>query len=276
MNHNQRWREGKDSYRKRGEGFDAEHYGVELLVNDTTPRNFVVKHHYSASYPAARCRVGLYRTTRSLVPDLVGVAVFSVPARGCLEKRAGVDKDEGCELGRFVLLDDVPFPGETWFLRRAFKVLEEEKPELRAVVSFSDPLQRKTERGHVVMPGHVGTIYQAFNGRFVGRTKVEHLWLDADGRLVAPRSLAKIRNNESGGVAAYERLRAAGARGIAPGESPREYVNRALQEGPFRRVRHPGNLAYVWAIGQRRKTTRRNFPGALDYIKAEEGRVHVR
>ena len=33
-----------------------------------------------------------------------------------------------------------------------------------------------------------------------------------------------------------------------PGESPADWVDRALAEGPFRRFRHPGNLAYGWPL----------------------------
>ena len=44
---------------------------------------------------------------------------------------------------------------------------------------------------------------------------------------------------------AYSQLLAAGAPPIRPGETGRGYVGRALLEGPFRKIRHPGNLAYV-------------------------------
>lgn len=33
-----------------------------------------------------------------------------------------------------------------------------------------------------------------------------------------------------------------------PGESPADWVDRALAEGPFRRFKHPGNLAYGWPL----------------------------
>lgn len=272
MDKNQRWREGKDSYRHRGEAFNAGLYGVELLVDDTTPKEFIQKHHYSGSYPAAQCRVGMYRTDGHHHHELVGTAVFSVAARACLKKRAGVDAKDGCELGRFVLLDDVPFPAETWFLKRAFDVLQDAKPDFKAVVSFSDPLVRTSADGRVVMPGHVGTIYQAFNARFVGRSKVEHFWFDREGRLVAPRGLSKLRSEEHhrGQEAFYKRLLESGADKRRPLESGRDFVNRALREGPFRRMRHPGNLAYCWAIGDGKKRTRRGFPPPLPFMKKDQ------
>lgn len=50
-----------------------------------------------------------------------------------------------------------------------------------------------------------------------------------------------------------------------PGESGSEYVRRALAEGPFRRVRHPGNFVYVWPLAP---TVAAALPPALPYPKA--------
>lgn len=123
----QRWHLRRESYRPAGEPIDPSRYGVEVL-GEGQARDYVVRHHYSGSYPAARCRVGLLRTTGAS-RELVGVAVFSVPAG---PKVIGAwlphldDPIEGVELGRFVLADDVPANGETWFLRRAFEALAAE------------------------------------------------------------------------------------------------------------------------------------------------------
>ena len=38
-----------------------------------------------------------------------------------------------------------------------------------------------------------------------------------------------------------------------PLESGRAYVKRALAEGPFRCLRHPGNFRFGWAVGDRRQ-----------------------
>ena len=106
----QRWRHRRDSYRPAGEPIDPSRYGVEPIADDTTARAFIVAHHYSGSLPAARCRVGLYRTRPFARPELVGVAVFSQPAsEAVLPKWLGTSA--GVELGRLVLLDDVPASG---------------------------------------------------------------------------------------------------------------------------------------------------------------------
>jgi len=266
MEVSQRWRERKDSYRKRGEAFIKVSYGVDVIPDDKTAKDFVIQHHYSGSYPAARCRVGLYRQRKFFPAELVGVAVFSVSARGSVEKRAGVPSVEGVDLGRFVLLDDVPFNGETWFLRRAFKCLLREKSDIRAVLAYSDPLPRSTIEGKMIMPGHVGTIYQAFNGRYVGKTNQEWMWIDPFGKTIPRRALSKIRNGECGSNGAYERLILSGADKIKKGENSKAYVDRVLEDGPFSRVKHPGNLAYVWAI-QYKNETLGGFPPPLPYEK---------
>lgn len=255
----QRWRHHRDSYRPASEPIDPSRYGVEVIPDDNTARAFVVAHHYSGSFPAARLRVGLYR-----MREFVGVAVFSVPAQiAAIPRWTGTEA--GVELGRFVLLDDVPANGETWFLRRAFRAVASELPEVRAVLAYSDPLPRDRADGTQLTPGHIGTIYQAFNGRFVGRARAESIWTDGDGRTVSRRALSKLRNGERGAEGVYQRLLERGAPTRNPGEDPAAYVQRALLEGPFRKLRHPGNLAYVWAVGRRQHETTAHLPAPLPF-----------
>lgn len=259
----QRWRLRREAYRPAGEPFRPERHEVALLDHGDA-KDFVERHHYSGSYPAARLRVGLLRAG----VGLAGAAVFSVPANDAsIEARCGVDARAGVTLGRFVLLDDVEGNGESWFLARAFALLERELREVRAVLSYADPMPRQAPGG-VFVPGHVGTIYQAHNGRYVGRTKAEWLWLARDGRALSPRTLAKLRNEESGAAGAYGILRRAGAPERRPSEDGAAYVARALAEGPFRRVKHPGNHAYVWPVGERRRETARRMPASMAYPKA--------
>lgn len=67
---------------------------------------------------------------------------------------------------------------------------------------------------------------------------------------------------------AYSQLLAAGAPPIRPGETGRGYVGRALLEGPFRKIRHPGNLAYVWPSATAARRIIEGFPPGLEYRKA--------
>jgi hypothetical protein len=245
----QRWRDRRDSFRQRGEAFRPGDYGVEVIPDDRTARGFVERHHYSASYPAARLRVGLFRRAPFAASELVGVAVFSVGVqpRSVPAYAPGLTAGDGVDLGRLVLLDDVPFNGETWFLARAFEALRAEFAGVRVVLSYSDPQPRITAEGATVMPGHVGVIYQAKGARYVGRTRGEWQHLDRFGRVLSRRTLDKIRLEERGAAAAYRDLVDLGAPVRQLFEEPRDYVARALRDGPFRRVRHPGQHVYLFA-----------------------------
>src|SRR5262249_12647783 len=147
-------------------------------------------HHYSASYPAARWRFGLYRRG-----ELAGVAVFSHPCNDrALTNIFDCRALDAVELGRFVLLDSVPGNGETWFLSRCFRLL---RPEgLIGVLSFSDPMPRRTSAGEIVHKGHIGTIYQAFSAHYLGRSKSRTLRLLPDGSVLSDRTIQKVRGRQ--------------------------------------------------------------------------------
>lgn len=244
----QRWRHGRDNYRPAGEPINTKLYGVELLEGDKLARSFVEQHHYSGSYPVARLRVGLYRTRGQLHgTDLVGVAVFSVPAQQrAIPVRCGVPAAQGVELGRLVLLDEVPANGETWFLARARRLLRQALPQVRAILSYSDPVPRRRADGSLLKPGHVGTIYQASNALYLGRAASRTLYLDHQGRAISGRALSKIRNLERGHQYAQRQLQAAGAPPRLAGESAASWVKRSLNH--LRKLRHPGNHIYVWRL----------------------------
>ena len=248
---NQRWRARRDYYRRPDEQIDTRLYDVAELHTDAPAKAFVLEHHYSGSYPAARWRFGLYRAGQ-----LVGVAVFSHPCNDrvittALPVSAAV---EGVELGRFVLLDDVPGNGETWFLGRCFAEL---RRRVAGVVAFSDPLPRRDAAGRVLTPGHVGTIYQAHNGVYLGRGTVRTLRLLPDGRTFSARAASKIRRLERGWRYAAAQLEAAGAAplvGSAGADPSPEEAARWLGwwlPAVTRTVRHPGNHRYVWSFARR-------------------------
>lgn len=270
IQHCQRWRSRRATWRPRGELFNPGCHEVAVIDADADAKRFVVDHHYSASYPAARFRVGLFRASSSARLALAGVAVFSVPMNAAsFPKFCGQPVEAGVELGRFVLLDEVEANGETWFLAQAFALLTASRPEFRAVLSYADPVARTDEAGTRVTPGHVGTIYQAFNGRYLGRSEPRTLLLTRAGRTLSPRALSKLRNDERGAAHVYAMLVAAGAPARQPLESGPAYVRRALVDGPFRRFAHPGNHRYAWPLGGRsqRHTALSRFAPAQPYPK---------
>lgn len=253
----QRWRDRRDSYRPAGEPITTRLYEVEPMPSDAEAKAFVVRHHYSGSYPAARRRFGLFHRSA-----LVGVAVFSQPVRDAVVACLPGSREEKAELGRFVLLDDVPANGETWFLGRCFDLLRREG--FAGLVSFSDPFARLALDGSVVHPGHVGTIYQAHNAVYLGQARRDTLRLLPDGRVLSGRALAKLRKRDRGWRYVASQIEGYGADPLLTGD-PETWLRTWLPV-LTRTVRHPGNLKYAWAL---RRRDRRHLPASLPYPKLE-------
>jgi hypothetical protein len=237
----QRWRERRDLYRPAGEVIQPSRYDVEPL-DEATAKAFVVAHHYSGSYPAARFRFGLYDRG-----ELAGVAVFSHPCRDeVLTRVFAGEATDSVELGRFVLLDEVPGNGESWFLARAFERL---RGHVRGILSFSDPMPRERADGTLVTPGHVGTIYQASNGIYLGRGQRRTLRLLPDGRVFSARAASKIRALERGWKHASALLEEFGAPPLDQ-DAPAQWLATWLPR-LTKTVRHPGHHLYAWALERR-------------------------
>ena len=248
----QRWRDHRHSWRRPEDGgFDPARYGVAEISDDSTAKGFVLDHHYSGTYPAAAHRYGLYDLTGTS-PELTGVAVLSVPpSRGVL---TGVFPGlepyaESLELGRFVLTDDVPANGESWFLGQVLRMAAQDG--VRGVVSFSDPVPRYDEAGLMTMPGHLGIIYQASNATYTGRGTPRTLTLLRDGTVFSDRAQQKIRSQDKGHEYAEQLLITRGARPMQAGEQPSAWLAQALSDAGTRKQRHPGNHRYAFRAGTR-------------------------
>ncbi len=260
----QRWTSGRASYRPKGEPFEPRAYEVAAIDDDSTAQSFVEAHHYSASYPAARFRYGLYSRSslhRREGGALVGVAVFSVPARAEVTTNwMRGEPAEHIELGRFVLLDHVRANAESWMIARCFDRLRGEG--ITGVVSFSDPCPRvlpgpdgRLER---VFGGHIGTIYQATNAVYAGRSRARTLRLfaggPARGRVFSDRTAAKLRAADRGHAGAAAQLVAAGAEppprsvdGSADPEALRAWADVWIPRVCVP-MRHRGNHRYLHAL----------------------------
>jgi hypothetical protein len=257
---NQRWRDRRATFRATGEPIDTRHYEVAPIAGDSVAKAFVLQHHYAGTYPAARFRFGLYRRT-----ELVGVAVFSHPCNDAvLTNVFPVKATDAVELGRFVLLDDVPGNGETWFLARAFELLG---GDVAGVLSFSDPVPRETLDGRFVFPGHVGTIYQAHNGVYLGRGRSQVMRVLPDGSVFSHRARQKIRTRDRGWQYATALLQHFGAAPLTEEGDSRAWADRWLSL-LTRPLRHPGNHKYAWALDRR---LRRHIGRGLAYPKKYQG-----
>lgn len=125
--------------------------------------------------------------------NLIGCLMFATP---CSENvRASVFgaeyKDAVTELHRLHILDVTPKNTESWFISRCLKLLKQDKPQIKAVISFSD-----------LTAGHSGVIYQATNAYRCGQSSKATFYLDENGRLRHPRqcgvNITKEMANEKG------------------------------------------------------------------------------
>lgn len=246
---NQRWRERKAAYRRIGEGFNPAEYEVVEIAEDNVARAFVEAHHYAGTYPAARWRFGLMRAAA-----LVGVAVFSVPCNNKTITSAfpGFGPLEGVELGRFVLLEEVPGNAETWFLARTFELL---RGRVLGVVSFSDPCPRTTLTGETVFLGHYGQIYQAHNAVHRGRGTARTLRLLPDARVFSDRAISKVRSGDRGWRYAAAQLVEHGADPLPElcGDDERRAWLATWLPQLTRPLKHPGNFRYLWTLERRHR-----------------------
>lgn len=249
----QRWRDGRARYRPAGELFNTARASVQE-IDEAAAKPFTVQHHYEHSYPAGRFQAGLFVRNKFEWEQLVGVAVLSVPmSQGVIPHWfEGLPAARGVLLGRLVLLDEVPSNAESWFVARAFRLLKGKLGEIDGILSYCDPVERVNAAGERVKPGHVGTVYQALNAQYLGLARSRTEILSRDGRVFSQRALSKLRNEEVGARYAYEQLRELGAPERQPFEDGKAYAERALREGGFRKVRHPGNHTYAWWLGARR------------------------
>jgi len=253
----QRWDGRRHSWRHKHEGgFNARHYAVDM-VPESVAKTYVTTNHYSASYPAAKFRYGLFDATGALV----GVSVFGIPMQAAVLTNTFQDLEamvESVELSRFVLADAVPANAESWFLARCF---EELVPKgVRGVNAFSDPVPRQVG-GELLFPGHVGTIYQASNSRYCGRATARTLTVLPDGRVLSDRSAQKVRSQDRGHEHVEKMLIALGANTPRAGCRGATWLTEALNDVGATRIRHRGNRRYAFALGTRSQRRRLHIIG---------------
>ena len=146
-------------------------------------RDYITQHHYShgCSSMAFPC-YGLFESCgEGLFGDedkLIGALMFATP---CSEDvRASIFgekyKDWVVELHRLHVLDGTPKNTESWFISRCLKLIKNDLPRVRAVISFSDSSE-----------GHTGIVYQATNFYYCGKTGNCLFYRDQSGRLRHPR-----------------------------------------------------------------------------------------
>jgi len=144
---------------------------------DSAAAKYACEHwHYSGSTPVgAVVRFGVWEDD-----VFIGAVLYSKGA-GMATMRAhryGLERTDACELAR-VALNRHRAP-VTQIVSKTVKQLQVVNPGLRLVISYADPAQ-----------GHLGTIYQAGNWIYVGRSaKVKEYWIG--GKWTHNRTLRAI------------------------------------------------------------------------------------
>ncbi len=137
-------------------------------------KEYIHKFHYSKSscWGPSPC-FGLVDGKR-----LIGVMMFAIPCSENVRRSIFGSEyvDRVIELHRLHIKDCTPPNTESWFISRCFKKLKKLKPQLWAVLSFSD-----------LTEGHTGVIYKATNAYRIGSTQPKWFYIDEEGKLRHPR-----------------------------------------------------------------------------------------
>lgn len=124
-------------------GFDAAKYAV-------------LHWHYSRSMPAGKLfKVGAWEDGQ-----FIGAVIFGRGANNNIGSPFGLEQVEVCELVRIALTSHHAPTSQIASI--AMKMLKRANPGLRLVISYADPEQ-----------DHTGTVYQAMNWVYIGRSKAQ-------------------------------------------------------------------------------------------------------
>lgn len=143
-------------------------------IDNKTAKDYIRKNHYShGCHNGPSPCYGLFDGE-----ELIGVLMFATPCSENVRSSVfGAEyKDSVTELHRLHILDVTPKNTESWFISRCLKLLKQDKPIIKAVISFSDSTE-----------GHEGTIYKATNAYRLGKTGSATFYIDENGRLRHPR-----------------------------------------------------------------------------------------
>ena len=261
----QRWRDRRSLFVSGDTMIDPSRYAVDV-IDHATARAFISDHHYLPRYPAAQLAVGLFGPGAAGRPALSGLIVFGVPATGAVITRhtGFINPAQGCVLQRLLCLPTVAANGESFFASRAFRLLRSARPQIEAVVSFSDPAF-----------GHCGGVYAALSGAYRGRTRPRQV-LRIAGETISDRTLSKIRNLESGHAGAIDQLVRLGAPPPRSTEHPRAWLDRCREDHILTRARQSPLFTYCFKLTRRARRTggplpRLAYPIRSDVLREQLG-----
>ena len=161
-------------------------------IDKSVARNIVVKHHYSKQWTKVSYALGLFYQSDDehmffigKNEQLIGVICYGDPiGRHCgISISDKLQHGEVLELVRLFVFDGYGCNVESWFLGQSFDWLKKNAKQVRALISYSDPVQ-----------GHKGQIYQATNWLYQGTSiRPNDTWsfrFEIDGKWIHSRTMA--------------------------------------------------------------------------------------
>ena len=135
-------------------------------ISKKIAKDMIVKHHYSHTWTMCRYALGIFYETdnehaffNETEEKLAGVAIYGYPvgrsAAASISPELNID--EVLDLTRLFIFDDYGKNTESISISKTFNWLKENAPDIKALISYSDPEQ-----------GHMGIIYQATNWIYQG------------------------------------------------------------------------------------------------------------
>jgi hypothetical protein len=191
------------------------------LVQRNDIKDFTEKWHYSKSINGVNSKYcfGLFDRSNTLS----GSAIYGSIAMANVWRKYAESKEEVIELRRLCLLDDTPTNAESWFIGKTLRWLQN-NTSIKVVVSYADAWY-----------GHSGTIYQASNFEYLGKTNPSRM-IEWNGKLWHDKT---IRTYSKGKLKPYA-----------------QRIKDALERGDAKYIKSAYKHIYLYDLESRRKKKR--------------------
>lgn len=152
--------------------FDASRCDVRPVSHQTAAL-VVAEAHYIGKLGSTSVALGMY------IDDvLAGVLTYgTIPGPNAAAICGPDHRLSVMELTRLALYDWAPRNSESWFIGHTFRWMQHNRPDVHVLISYAEEAV-----------GHVGTIYQATNWTYTGKSSGDVVWLCNDGRKMHPRT----------------------------------------------------------------------------------------
>lgn len=152
--------------------FDASACSVAPVTYQVA-KGVIAEAHYIGRLGSTSVSLGMHQHDK-----LAGVMCFGTIPRNNAASICGPERaKQVLELTRLALYDWAPGNSESWFIGQAFAHLTVARPDVSILISYAD-----------ASVGHAGTIYQATNWIYTGKSTGDVFWQCDDGTVLHPRT----------------------------------------------------------------------------------------